>query len=919
MSAAPAEAPPISVAVAIVIDDLDGLPATLSAVRRQVYEPSRVVIAGGDREARRVAGEADVEWVSSVATVLASIDATTSHVWILHSSAEPRPDALRSLVDEAERVEAGIAGSKLLDLNDPERLISVGVATDVFDSPYTGLDEGEIDAGQYDVVRDVAAVGGASLLIRRDLARGLRGPDPLMAPGAAAIDLCQRARLRGGRVVVVPSSEVLVPGDSADGWREEAGQLRAMIKVYSFMTLLWSLPTRFLVGLLGAIVAPFLGRWTLFSWMKAWAWNLVHLRSTVRGRKLARHHRTVGDTELFRFQLRGSADMRRLVGDVGVRLRERLPGDDRLTLVELGRDLRQPAIVVGVIALGFVLVASRTLWGGFPSVGYSLPLPDSGRDLVGAYAGGWNPAGFGSVEPLQPFLGLAGLVQSIFFDRGNLASGILIAGSLLAGVWGMTRLLRTWGVEAVPGMLAGLVLVAGPATRGIGAETGIGTIVALGALPWALRVPLARWPKSWRARTGRLTAVVWVSALLGAASPLLLLAPPAALLVLAVITPREPGPWRAVGLSVVGSAGGAALLVPWISTADLRRYVESGAAYWEPGMILAVALGIALVVALVTAPKRLAQIAGWGGVLTAGGALIARTADIGGGREVELAGTALAAFGSAVVIGCTLDVVRHVGKIGGWRRLLTGLGVIAAGAVAVSVVLVLLPGRAGLPSDELTKAVRFTAAATGDPMSSRVLLVGSPDELPGDARLVLGAGYRVVSAPEPALWEAWLPETAPVDEALDETLQVLIAGDSFRAGDLLAPFGIRWVIFLGDNPLRSVLDGQLDLVPLEGLAAPTFTSEAEDPVRAVGSNGEPWRWTGTGYEGSADAAGTVFIAEAANTRWYPDWVQSAWGNELAAADGAVGFNPIRARRSQAASAFVLFVVLVGISWWGRRR
>ena len=37
-----------------------------------------------------------------------------------------------------------VAGSKLLRRDDPERLISVGMATDVFDVPYLGLDVDEI-------------------------------------------------------------------------------------------------------------------------------------------------------------------------------------------------------------------------------------------------------------------------------------------------------------------------------------------------------------------------------------------------------------------------------------------------------------------------------------------------------------------------------------------------------------------------------------------------------------------------------------------------------------------------------------------------------------------------------------------------------------------------------------------------------
>ncbi len=919
MSAPPAEAPPISVVVAIVAADPHVLAVTLAAVRRQVYEPAQIVVVGGDTEGRRAADQAGTVWFSSIAGLISGLDAHTSHVWLIHGGTIPRPDALGSLVHEAERVEAGIAGSKLLAAEDPDRLVSVGVATDVFDTPYTGLDDGEIDAGQYDVLRDVAAVGGASLLVRRDLVRGLKGPDPLMAPGAAAIDLCQRARLRGGRVVVVPTSEVLVPEQPDAGWREDAGQIRSMLKAYSLLTLLWAVPLRLLVGLLEAIVAPFLGRWTLFRWFRSWVWNLFHLPSTIAARRNARVHRAVGDTELFRFQLRGSAELRRLTGEVGERLRDRLPGEDRLSLAEIGRELRQPAFLVGAFALAFSLVSVRTLWRGFPAVGYSLPLVESSPHMMAAYAGGWNPGGFGSVETLPPFVGLAGAVQTVLLGNADLASWFLIVGAFLAGIWGTTRLLRTWQIEAVPGVVAGLVLMAGPATRAIAADTGLGTLVALGVLPWALRVPLARWPDHRWGQIGRVAAIAWISGILAVASPLLLLVAPAALILLALITPREPGPWRAAGLSVAGSILAVPMLLPWITAVDLRRYLAAGDAFWEPGAILALALGVALLISVITAPRRFAQIAGWGGVIVAAGAFMARTATFGAGREVQLAGTAVAALGSAIVIGVSLELLRQVRLVTGWRRLLAGVGFVAAAAVAVSVVLVLLPGRAGLPSDQLEDAIGFTGAADEDPLSSRILLVGPADVLPGESREVLGAPYRVVSAPVPSLWEAWLPEARSSDLALERVLVDLIDGESFRAGADLADFGIRWVIFLGDSPLESVFAGQLDLVPLEGLATPAFVSEAALPVRAVASDGTAWMRTATGYVGTPDGTGRVRIAESANSRWGEDWAQVEWANEVSAATGEVGFAPISSRRSQALLALAVFVAWLTVSWWGRRR
>ena len=124
-----------------------------------------------------------------------------------------------------------------------QHLLAVGVATDVFSAPYTGLQDDEVDQEQYDVIRDVAAVTGASMLVRRDLYRGLGGVDRALASNAAAIDLCQRARLRGARVVVAPASEVLYQGpDPTPDWRERAGEIRSMIKAYGPVTLLWEDP-----------------------------------------------------------------------------------------------------------------------------------------------------------------------------------------------------------------------------------------------------------------------------------------------------------------------------------------------------------------------------------------------------------------------------------------------------------------------------------------------------------------------------------------------------------------------------------------------------------------------------------------------------------------------------------------------------
>ncbi|MCP4307073.1 MAG: hypothetical protein GY788_19825 [bacterium] len=914
--------PKPKIVAAVLAHDSTEVSESISRVRSQVYGTDRIVVVGAGSGGRHAADAAGVEWMSTVPNLLGSIDSSITHLWLLYAGALPRPDALAALVDEAERTDAAVAGSKLVHDDEPDRLIAVGIATDVFDVPYLGLDEDEIDAGQYDVVRDVAAVAGVSMLIRRDLARGVGGPDPKMTPEAAAIDICQRARLRGARVVVVPSSEVLFPADRfrTTEWREGAGRIRAMLKVYSLLTLLWAIPIRFLIGLLEAIVSPFLGRWTLFNFIRAWLWNLWHLPSLLSERAAARKGKAFGDAELFRFQMRGSARLSAIGSEIGDRLRSRLDRSDNLSVASIGNDLRQPAFIVGVLTVLTSLIAVRALWSaGWPAVGFSMPLPESAQAGIGAYAGGWNPAGFGSVEQLPPLVGLAGVVQYVLFGSPTAAAWAMSLAAVVAGIWGTIRLLRTWDIEVVAGWAAGIVLVAGPAAQAIGDRTAIGYLLGLGILPWAIRVTSARWPWSFARKLGRIAATAWVIGMLGLVAPPLLVVPAFVLLVRGVLRPADVKAWGALGIALSGTVIAIPLLLPWVAVVDIGSYLTSGSEFWTPSLVPLLAIAAAFVAGAIAAPGRKLDAVILGGVLVGSGAIVARGHDLGLGREAALCGLAVVALGSAFVVGGILDALRSA-DVAGWRRVVAGIGGVAAVVLVATTVFPLFGGRAGLPADDFTEPLRFTTAADGEASNSRILLVGPEATLPGESRVVRGAAYRVVSAPVPGLWEAELPEPRSVDVALEELLDALIEGEESRAGDVLASFGIRWVVATGETPLEAVFDGQLDLISLGGAKRPTFLVDSEQPVRAIATSGVAWSRSGTGYEGGVAEGDRVFLAESANSRWGADpWVQSGWGNEVSAATGTAEFNPIESRRNQAVMAAALFVILVVFSAFARRQ
>lgn len=895
-----------------------------------MYEPANIVIVGKDTSARQFAAAESLGWVSRSDAVVDDADAAVTHIWFLFSGAVPRPDALGALLRTADRVDAGVAGSKILDRDDPSNLLSVGMATDVFDVPYTGLAEDEKDQGQHDVVRDVAAVSPVSILVRRDLAQGVGGIDRSVGPMSAATDLCQRARLRGGRIIAAPASEVMFPKAvwKAIGWKEQAGQIRAMIKAYGPLTLLWSLPLAFLVGFVTAVLALFIGQWRFFAWVKAWVWNLIHLPRTIADRRRARAGRVAGDSELFVYQVKGSVALRSVGSRMAANIRARLPGDERLSIENIGHEMRQPSFITGVAVVIFVLLATRSIWsGGVPAVGYSLPFPSSGTAAIGAYAGGWNPAGLGSVDPLQPLFAVVGAVQTVLFDSRRLAEFVFVAGAYLLGIWGVVRLLRTWSIEAVPGALAGVVYVAGAASQGVAANTDLGTLFALGAFPWVIRAAVGRWPGTLLARAGRVAAVTALTVILAALSPLLIVAPTVVLLIWAAMNAKDVVAWRVVGLAAVGALLAVPLMMPWLGATDLGKLLTEGSAFWTTSVLVVVGVVVAALGTIVAAPERLGAVAGWGAILVGGGALVARANGMGAGVEVESAALVVVALGMAAVVGSSFETILRIKEVSGWRRIVAGVAVVGAVIVLLSTPVVLLGGRAGLPGDRFQDAFEFTEARPGDATESRILVVGAPGSLPGDERMIDRAAYRVVSAPMPDLWETLLSDPLAGDEALEAELESLITGETSRVGEKLTPFGIRWVVVLslGENDEYAAawvrtLEGQLDLIPLgAGLAYPTFENEAESTVRALTGRGRAWPHTGTGYEGLLETGGRVAVAENANVRWGPGpWSQVGWASEVSTDRGYARFDAITDRRIQAVLAGVAFLVLVGLAWAGRR-
>lgn len=872
--------------------------AALSIVSRQVYEPQPEIVVVGSERAE---GGDHVTYAGLEQAIVAQGN-DVDYLWILHSDARPRPDALAALVYEVGRNDASLGGSKLLVAGSRDELESVGSATDVFGEAFSGLDEGEIDLQQYDVVREVAFVRSASMLVRRDLAQGLRGLDELLPPVAAGLDFSQRTRLAGGRVISVPSSEVYHQGRCGErgrSWREQAGRLRAMLTAYRLLTLLWLVPYDLMVAVVDSVASLLLLRWRpAISHLLSWLWNLVHLPSTIGQRMRFATVRIAGDEELFRFQSRGSVRLREVGSEITVRLLSMFD-DDQAIVRGSQRLWSAPGVWAAVIAMFAVLVSARSIiFGGVPETGFNFPF-DAPSVALDRWLAGWNQAGLGTPAAVHPSAGPTGLASWIWFGAEGAARTILTVAFGLLAVAGMGRLGGRLGLSGPGRYLAGLVLISGP---GVGALARAGSWLALAGaalLPWLVRASLVR-PRS---GASTMTAVGWsivFGVIVASFSPVLVLVPLLVWLVYSVLG----GEGRSLWAAVAALAGFVAALPFFLGDTgwfldDARRLGLSVDTFW-PFLIAGAALPLALV-------KTNAGKAGLSGGLIGSGAMAALAAS-GFGPGVEEALLIVASFGAALVVVAGLDAAR-----GAPVSLLVSLLSIVAVVISLTA---LGDGNLGLAAGEENLELGFSETLAGPGGPGRTLVASTdPGDIPGESRSGPGFWYRVVDGQQITLDQVWLGEPLSRDAELAAAVDAIATGAELRPGQILAPFAVDWVVLRGEEfALDTAFLTQVDLVPTPlDPEARVFENLSAAPL-AGGPSGDPWVRDGSGFAGQP-ANGRVRLSLNHGEGWGPDGREEGGQTSVSATTGVAEYGgaPSDAALSLAgAAALIIGFLLVAL-------
>ena len=136
--------------------------------------------------------------------------------------------------------------------------------------------------------------------------------------------------------------------------------------------------------------------------------------------------------------------------------------------------------------------------------------------------------------------------------------------------------------------------------------------------------------------------------------------------------------------------------------------------------------------------------------------------------------------------------------------------------------------------------------------------------------------------------EIWLPESQEGDERLETALSELGAGGELRPGQILASFGVDWVVLQGP-PFRldEVLVTQLDMVPTPlDPEWRVYENLVEAPLADAGD--VVWARDGTGFAGP-EALTRVRLALNYDDGWQPEPRVSDWAVEVAGGTGRASF------------------------------
>ncbi len=811
-------------------------------------------------------------------TVLELVEGDAGFFCLLHDDVALAPDAITRLVEELYRTNAGLVGPKLVDWDEPTLLQHVGVQVDRLGERDPIVDVGEKDQEQHDAVRDVFVLPTACMLVRADLFRTIGGFESTLPLVGDDLDLCWRVHTTGARVIIAPSAvgrhreriTERLPEESAD--QLPALAERERINTVLSLTATSRLPLVIAELVLFTVAQLFIGLFSSNA-RRSLAATRALLAAPLstgdirRRRARVKTHRLVGDDEVHALQARGSARL-----SVWLRRRARTTGVAESEANKAGgvvaTSQRSTVLLWTVIALG-TIIGGRSLWlHGVEDIGQFVRFDGGARDLLTTYSSGWWASSFGEVAAVPSGIALLAGAGVLALGRMGLLHTVLVLLLPVIGYVGVWQFASVFGVRRAR-LFATSVYAAVPLPYAALASGRWSGLIVYASLPWVahcariivghrvttLSAPLdARdyfaFPSDVRRRRTFATLTL-ITAVTIAFEPAFIATIGIVSTVWFLVTGihgawKRATVWLSVSLTAVVLA--IVLHLPWATT-----YVQSG--WWDkimgaavpggrgvglaslarfdvgdvPLAWLSIGLYVPTVVALIVVRGARSP---WAlrGALLAAVALVLAVLDDRALLPAHAAEPSVmlvpVAFGLAVAcgaLGASLSIDIRRARFG-WRQ---PLGAVAALALVVGVLPALLAtvnGRWNQTRTSLTQLLgQLPEEGEGD---YRVLFLGDSRVLPvAPVNLGWGVAYGVMNGPRPTTADMWEPYRSDATDLAEVAARGIVRGTTARAGRLLAPLGVRFVVVpiidnaasRRDDPIASprgltdALASQLDL------------------------------------------------------------------------------------------------------------
>ncbi len=538
---------PAVVALVVAAEPDSLLAATLSTLAAQDYPALSILVVSSSREAdieAQVARSAPGSYVSRVpenrgfgAAVnhgLAQIEGA-DFVLVCHDDVSVAPNAVSAMVEESFRSNAGVVTPKVVTYADHRVLLHVGQAVDRFGTLVERVQQGEVDQGQHDAVRDVFVAPGGVTLFRKDLLTTLKGYDERYVALGDDLEISWRAHLLGSRVVCAPSAVIAhaerlgsgfaaLPapaGETQQLSRERLyrrNELRSLWLYWGTAARIWTLLLLALFNVAEIVVAVFgtdIERAINIreSWRALWR----ERKTNHEARKQIRILRTISDHAIHKQMTPGPVRLRRFIValarhgfDVarGALVPEEHTEDsasssfggafsDDETFDELDelaeRSTRRRrwgsaqalSVLTVVIAAAFALGSRNLLGARLPMIGQLIPLRSWGA-MFHMVTGSWQSAGLGTTAPGHPGYAVIFLLGILTLGHVGFVIRTLLLVSLPFGAIGVARLIGPIATGRARVLAGATYLATGLGINAISAGS-VSTTFALGAMPFLLR------------------------------------------------------------------------------------------------------------------------------------------------------------------------------------------------------------------------------------------------------------------------------------------------------------------------------------------------------------------------------------------------------------------------------------------------